>query len=78
MNKWERFIAGTATLVFSTFAVAVVIALAMGSMPCRWFGTSFEGACGYAALSVYVLVGIPLSISLGLVSTFLVMRQMRR
>lgn len=75
MRTWERFIAGAATLVSSTFAVAVVIGLAMDSMPCRWFGTSFEGACGYTALSVYLVVGIPLSIVLGIISTVLVLRK---
>ncbi len=30
----------------------------MMSMPCQWFGSSFEGACGYGAFHASVLLGV--------------------
>lgn len=46
------------------FAAGGALALGVGagyamlaSDPCRWFGSSFEGGCGYAALGYVLLLG---------------------
>jgi hypothetical protein len=39
-----------AMLLLSGLVTVIVAYLALEWMPCQWFGSSFEGACGYGAL----------------------------
>jgi hypothetical protein len=52
----------TALLLLAYLALSVLFGFAAGYiavtvLPCEWFGSRFEGACGYGALWVAVLIG---------------------
>lgn len=46
------------SLVLSLTVGAGIGALAMSTLPCRWFGTAFEGACAYGVLWASIALGL--------------------
>lgn len=68
-NSKAKGTAESALVVFGLLALAVVITLLAGyvalvTMPCSWFGTSNEGACGYGALFFVLKAGVVLFVVL--------------
>ncbi|RFP16831.1 hypothetical protein D0T25_17280 [Duganella sp. BJB488] len=64
-----RSAAGTILTLLIAFAASVGIAgaiayFAVSTMPCEWFGSSFEGGCGYGALWMCIAGGLALSMVL--------------
>lgn len=53
------------SLLLSLVAGAGIAAVAMSTLPCRWFGTGFEGACAYGVFWASIALGL-----LGAVVTF--------
>jgi|EndMetStandDraft_4_1072995.scaffolds.fasta_scaffold09636_8 membrane protein implicated in regulation of membrane protease activity len=56
-----------AVLCLLALAVAITFVagyVALATMPCSWFGTSNEGACGYGALFFVLKAGFVLVIAL--------------
>jgi len=47
-----------ASLLVSLLFGAVAAYLAVETLPCRWFGTGFEGACAYGALWASIGIGL--------------------
>lgn len=53
----------------------MVAYVALETLPCRWFGTGFEGACAYGVLWASIALG--LSVAVGLLA-YLGYRVLRR
>ncbi|MCU6496223.1 hypothetical protein LPN04_00290 [Rugamonas sp. A1-17] len=58
-----RSAAGTMLTLLIAFAASLGIAgaiafFALDTMPCEWFGSSFEGGCGYGAMFVSIAGGL--------------------
>lgn len=64
-----RSAAGTILTLLIAFAASLGIAgaiayFALDNMPCEWFGSSFEGGCGYGAVFASIAGGLLLSVVL--------------
>ncbi|MYN16316.1 hypothetical protein GTP81_06085 [Rugamonas sp. FT107W] len=64
-----RSTAGTILTLLIAFAASLGIAgaiafFALNTMPCEWFGSSFEGGCGYGAMFASIAGGLLLSVVL--------------
>ena len=74
-----QFIKFWAWLVLSLAMWASIFGIAgyafLSVAPCHWFGTSFEGACGYAGASFTVLVCVTLSLIMSVVTATKMMRR---
>ncbi|RFP11352.1 MULTISPECIES: hypothetical protein [unclassified Duganella] len=77
-----RSTAGTLLTLLLALVASVCIAgaiayAALDAMPCSWFGSTFEGACGYRAMMVSVVGGLALSavLFLGFVVVYFKRRQ---
>ena len=46
------------SLAISLAFGSMVAYVAMGTLPCRWFGTGFEGACAYGVLWTSIGMGL--------------------
>ena len=55
----------------AALATAVLAVLALNLMPCSWFGSSFEGACGYGA--TFAVMGASPFVFLVLLVAFCIM-----
>jgi len=64
-----RSAAGTILTLLLAFVASAGIAaavayFALSVMPCEWFGSSFEGGCGYGAMFASIAGGLALSVVL--------------
>jgi len=69
-------IVGKLLLIVSVLAASLIAALAVGyaameTLPCRWFGSGFEGSCAYGVL--WTSIGLAAAVFL-LLFGFLVYR----
>jgi len=65
------FFAVTGLIVLAVLVSACAGYIALNVMPCSWFGSGSEGACGYGAL-FFVLAATPV-LALALSVTFIVL-----
>lgn len=54
----KTFLLLVASLLLSLAGGAGIGAVAMSTLPCRWFGTGFEGACAYGVLWASIALGV--------------------
>ncbi|GJI97801.1 hypothetical protein RugamoR57_45190 [Duganella caerulea] len=78
-----RSAAGTILTLLLAFAASLGIAaavayFALSVMPCEWFGSSFEGACGYGAMFASIAGGLLLSVVLFLGFVLVYFRRRQR
>lgn len=72
--------AHVASIVFASLLLAFVISAGLGFfalsvMPCSWFGSPFEGACGYGAGLFVLAAGTVLTLVLTSLFVFLYFRR---
>lgn len=53
----KTFLRLVVSLVLSLVAGAGIAWVAMMTLPCRWFGTGFEGACAYGVIWASIALG---------------------
>lgn len=58
MNYALRFIGALAGSIFIGFIAA---SIAGTTIPCEWFGSNFEGACGYGVMWTSLAIGMAIS-----------------
>lgn len=81
MNPFQymRVIASVFALVgLAVLNSAVIGFMALEIMPCSWFGSSFEGACGYGAIFFVISVGAPLTAVFSAMFALLFFKQQTR
>jgi hypothetical protein len=69
-----------ASIAFASLLLAFIVSAGLGIfalsvMPCSWFGSSFEGACGYGAGLVVLAAGTFLTLGLASLFVFLYLRR---
>ena len=60
----RTFLLLLATLIASLALGVLATYIAIETLPCEWFGTSFEGACAYGALYASFAIGLLVAITL--------------
>lgn len=68
------------SVAFASLLLAFIISAGLGFaalnvMPCSWFGSTFEGACGYAAASFVLIAGLLLTVLLATSFVFMYLRR---
>lgn len=70
----RKFLLIVSSLVVSLIIALVVGYMAMETLPCRWFGSGFEGSCAYGVLWVSIGIAFVLASSLFVYLVYKILR----
>ena len=69
MKALRVFFVFVASLVLWACCSAFLGYVFLEIAPCSWFGSSFEGACGYRAVTITFLIGCAITIAMSIYTT---------